>query len=117
MALVVANETYLADLILPFVDVFQMGRVEMMSRAGRGACEIIALRLQEPRPGRAGCGPTVVRDDEPQSHAYLCLCLLSCPFRTLRLLTHTKLRLLAHAEDICVNPPTGSEWLHAVPLG
>ena len=54
MALVVANETYLADLILPFVDVFQMGRVEMMSRAGRGACEIIALRLQEPRPGRAG---------------------------------------------------------------
>ena len=77
MALVVANETYLADLILPFVDVFQMGRVEMMSRAGRGACEIIALRLQEPRPGRAGCGPTVVRDDEPQSHAYLCLCLLS----------------------------------------
>ncbi|KAH8052520.1 hypothetical protein JL722_10069 [Aureococcus anophagefferens] len=77
MALVVANETYLADLILPFVDVFQMGRVEMMSRAGRGACEIIALRLREPRPGRAGCGPTVVRDDEPQSHAYLCLCLLS----------------------------------------
>ena len=77
MALVVANETYLADLILPFVDVFQMGRVEMMSRAGRGACDIIALRLQEPRPGRAGCGPTVVRDDEPQSHAYLCLCLLS----------------------------------------
>ncbi|KAH8057688.1 hypothetical protein JL721_9614 [Aureococcus anophagefferens] len=77
MALVVANETYLADLILPFVDVFQMGRVEMMSRAGRGACEIIALRLQEPRPGRAGCGPTVVRDDEPQSHAYLCFCLLS----------------------------------------
>ena len=77
-AITFQSESYLADLILPFVEVFDMGRVESLCRAGRGACEVVALRLSEsPRFGRSRSGPVVVSPGEPQSFSYLCLCLLS----------------------------------------
>ena len=51
-AITFQSESYLADLILPFVEVFDMGRVESLCRAGRGACEVVEHRIEHRRRAR-----------------------------------------------------------------